>query len=405
MIPRKRIDIQAADLVYGMAACLFARHAERIRERLEKNWDSRAANLACLSVRSGFDALLSVLDFPAGSEILVSAVTIRDMVRIIEEHGLIAVPVDLDMSTLEVSAQSLAGARTPRTRAVLIAHLFGSRMPMDEIAEFCRNHDLLLLEDCAQSYTGDGWRGDAASDVRLFSFGPIKTATALGGAMLGFRDEDLCERVRSQQSAWPLQSRSSYFSRLLKYAGLMLLAQRWVYGMFVSACRIFGTDHEHVLAASVRGFSGADFFAAIHRKPSAPLLAVLQRRVAQGEQPSAVLRTKNALLARSLLPDNMSVGAAAHGHTWWVFPVHHENADALIRHLCANGFDATRGASSMAVLTPAADHPHAQQAEQVFDRMLYLPVHETMSSEDVEKLAAAVRSFDRLPQRGHLHAA
>jgi len=78
----------------------------------------------CLSVRSGFDALLAALALPAGAEVLTSALTIRDMTRIIEAHGLVPVPVDLDMRRLAVRPEDLARAATPRTRAV---NGFGTR--------------------------------------------------------------------------------------------------------------------------------------------------------------------------------------------------------------------------------------------------------------------------------------
>ena len=165
MIPRKRIDIGWADLASGVMGCFAPRNDARTS--IETTWDTRSS-LACLSVRSGFDALLSVLALPPGSEVLVSAVTIEDMPRIITEHGLVPVPVDMDMQTLQVSLDSLERARTPRTRLLLLAHLFGTRMPMQAVVEFSDKYDIVLLEDCAQGYTGDGWRGDAAANVCLW---------------------------------------------------------------------------------------------------------------------------------------------------------------------------------------------------------------------------------------------
>src|SRR5438876_3258754 len=82
------------------------------------------------------------LALPAGSEVLVSAITIPDMVRIIEAHGLVPVPVDLDPDTLSVDQESLDRAVTPKTRAVLIAHLFGTRQPMEPILKVARQHGL-----------------------------------------------------------------------------------------------------------------------------------------------------------------------------------------------------------------------------------------------------------------------
>jgi hypothetical protein len=61
MIPRKRLDIGWTDLLFGFAACLWPGSRERMRQRLERLWSPEGHGLACLSVRSAFDALLSVL--------------------------------------------------------------------------------------------------------------------------------------------------------------------------------------------------------------------------------------------------------------------------------------------------------------------------------------------------------
>ncbi|MEO1127022.1 MAG: cell wall biogenesis protein, partial [Cyanobacteria bacterium J06639_16] len=74
MIPRKRLDIGWTDLLYGIKHCLWPQSRKAIETRLEQLWSEKDASLVCLSVRSGFDALLHTLNFPAGTEILVSAV-------------------------------------------------------------------------------------------------------------------------------------------------------------------------------------------------------------------------------------------------------------------------------------------------------------------------------------------
>jgi perosamine synthetase len=394
MIPRKRIDIGWADLASGIAACFVPGNAAHAATRVASAWHTVRGNLACLSVRSGFDALLGVLQLPAGSEVLVSAVTIRDMTRIIEAHGLIAVPVDIDSRTLSVSRESLAHAVSPNARVLLVAHLYGSRMPMRDIAEFCNKHKILLIEDCAQAYTGDGWRGDISSDVCLFSFGPIKTATALGGAVMTFRDTQLRDRVRAYMSAWPLQHRTLYFMRLLKYALFVLLGYRACYTLFVKVLGLLGMDRERVLAASVRSFAGGRFFTKIRRQPSQPLLTLLHRRIAQGVQPSVARRSIRARQLASLLPALERPGALASWHSHWVFPIAHTRADALIAYLRARGFDATRGASSMAVVGAMQGEVSAPKAEKVFEQLCYLPAHEGMSAHNVERLAEAMRAFE-----------
>lgn len=229
VIPRKQLDIGWTDLACGLAHCLLPAARDTLQNRLAQQWSSPDTALACLSVRSGFDLMLQHLALPRGSEILVSAITIRDMVTIIEQHGLRAVPVDIDPADCAMRCDLAEAAITPRTRAILIAHLFGSRMDMTDIIALARRHKLLIFEDCAQAYAADDYRGHPGSDVAMFSFGSIKTATALGGAMLTFRDASLCSAIRQMQRGYPVQSRWLYLRRIIKHACLKALAYRLPY--------------------------------------------------------------------------------------------------------------------------------------------------------------------------------
>src|SRR5689334_7286568 len=132
---RKRLDIRWSDFGGALRDCVTSGDRTRLAKNLEDFWSPPGDALACLSVRSGFDLWLASLALAAGSEVLVSAITIRDMVRIIEAHGLVAVPVDLDPDTLAIDLDSLKQAITPRSRVILVAHLFGTRQPLDDVLE------------------------------------------------------------------------------------------------------------------------------------------------------------------------------------------------------------------------------------------------------------------------------
>jgi perosamine synthetase len=389
MIPRKRLDIGWSDLLYGLFRCLWPGDGAEVRERIERAWSSEGAGLACLSVRSGFDALLHVLDFPPGSEVLMSALTIRDMTRIVLEHGLVPVPVDLDARTLAVRPESLARAVTPETRAIVVAHLFGSRMPMEPVVRFARENNLFVIEDCAQAYTGDEYRGHPESDVSLFSFGPIKTATALAGGMLRFRDRSLGDRVRSWQSRWPVQSRWKFTTRLAKYSFLKLLSYPSVFTLFAWGCKAVGASHDAVISGSVRGFAGPGFFDKIRQRPSAPLLRLLERRFKNFDRSGIAERTRLARQTIDLLPDLERPGDEAAFHTYWVFPVLDDDPERLIHHLWARGIDATRGASSLSVVASPEDRPETAPAEALamFARLLYVPVDAGLARRGIERPA------------------
>ena len=134
------------------------------------------------------------------------------MLRIIRDHGLVPVPVDIDVEHLAVDPASLERGLSPRTRAVLVAHLFGTRQPLDAVVRFARQHKLLVIEDCAQAFVGTGFTGHPEASVSMFSFGPIKTATALGGGLLLVRDPAVLATMRRLLAAEPLQTPRGVFA-------------------------------------------------------------------------------------------------------------------------------------------------------------------------------------------------
>jgi len=395
MIPRNRLDIGWADLLAGIGYCCRPGRCAPLQQQIAARWSSPDDTVVCLSVRSGFDLALQALAFPPGSEILVSAVTIQDMVRIIEAHGLVPVPLDLDMQTLSVPPTAIARAVTARTRAMLVAHLFGSRMPLEPLVQIARQHGLCLIEDCAQAYDGSDYRGHPQSDITMFSFGPIKTATALGGGLLRVTDRGLLDRIQALQATYPRQRRDQFLRRLGKYAGLKVFTYPATFRLLPALCRRAGVDHDRLIGQAVRGFPGPALLRRIRRQPAYPLPALLARRLRQDQRSNIAQRKAVAETIISLMPEIRRPGACAAHHTHWAVPVQVANPDALVQHLRRHGFDATRWASSLHVVTPPADRPETAplEAQQTMAGLLYLPVYPGVKAHDLQRLARAIRTF------------
>lgn len=397
MIPRGRLDVGWTDLAAGAAWCFAPGSRAALERKVEQLWSPGGDALVALSVRSGLDLLLSALDYPRGSEVLVSAVTIRDMVRIVEHHGLVPVPVDLDMDACALRVSALERAASPRTKAILAAHLFGSRMPLDDVGAFASARGLLLIEDVAQSFTGLEYRGHPASDVSLFSFGPIKTGSALGGATLRVRDAALRERMRALQSGYPVQGRRAFLERALRFLAVRLAMTRVPFTAICLACRAAGRRHDDLINHSVRGFSGSDLFANIRRQPSVPLLALLRRRLTRSDGRRVRRRLELARQMARLAGEFPRPGRRAAFHSYWTFPVLCDDPDGLVRHLATRGFDATRGSWSLYPVPPVEGRPGigAPEAHETMRRIVYLPVYAGVSEREIERLAAALTEFER----------
>ena len=257
---RVRFDIGWLDLWLGRLGCLVPGRRNLLESSVASHWANPNEMLPVLSVRSGFDLLLTALDLPNGSEILLTALTVADMPTIVGKHGLVAVPVDLEPNGFRPDLDALRQAITANSRVIVVAHLFGDRVPMELILQIAREHNLIVVEDCAQSFSGLQNQYHPDSDLAMFSFGPIKTSTALQGGILRVGDSQTIERMTALQNDYPVQSSLKFAFRLARYALLTIVSTRIVFGCLVRICNILNVDYDSLLNRSSRNFSDGDLF-------------------------------------------------------------------------------------------------------------------------------------------------
>src|SRR5688572_13851660 len=99
MIPRGALDIAWRDLASALVGACVPGDRAAAETQAERVWNNPERTVACLSLRSGFDLFLQVMGWPSGTEVLISAVTIPDMVRVLRHHGLVPVPLDVFSDT------------------------------------------------------------------------------------------------------------------------------------------------------------------------------------------------------------------------------------------------------------------------------------------------------------------
>lgn len=162
-----------------------------------------------VGVGNGTDAItlaLRGLGIGNGDEVITVSHTAVATAAAIELAGAEPVFIDIDPETYTLDATLLQAAVTPRTKAVVPVHLYGQPAHMDAILSVAREHDLKVVEDCAQAAgaTYKGQRVGAIGDVGCFSFFPTKNLGALGdGGMITTSDAAVAERIQSlRQYGW-----------------------------------------------------------------------------------------------------------------------------------------------------------------------------------------------------------
>jgi dTDP-4-amino-4,6-dideoxygalactose transaminase len=141
----------------------------------------------CIGVSNGLDALilsLKACNLPGGSEVIVPSNTYIASILAVIGCGLSPVLVEPDLATYNIDPDKIEAAITPRTKAIMVVHLYGKCCSMDKILAIKEKHNLFLVEDCAQAHgaTYKNRLSGTFGEFGAFSFYPTKNLGALGDA-------------------------------------------------------------------------------------------------------------------------------------------------------------------------------------------------------------------------------
>lgn len=314
----------------------------------------------CIGVGDGLAALSLTLRawkemgvLKTGDEVIVPAHTYIASILAITENDLKPVLVEPDeFFTLDVS--SLENAMSRRTRAVMMVHLYGQLGDMAPLTEFCRKHNLKLLEDCAQAHGAktNAKKAGAFSDAGCFSFYPGKNLGALGdGGAITTDDGQFAEVLRA------LRNYGSHRKYHNQYQGINSRLDELQAALLSVKLKYLDADN------------------AARRKIASEYL----------------VRIRNPQIQ---LP---SIRGEAESHVWHLFVVRTANRDALQRHLDLQGVQTV-------IHYPVP--PHRQDCyraemenlslpltEAAHREVLSLPISPVMSRVEIDAVVQAVNCY------------
>lgn len=312
-----------------------------------------------IGVANGLDALVLVLrawkelgKLKVGDEVIVQANTYIASVLAITENDLVPILVEPDPKTYNLCPDIVRTSITPKTKAILPVHLYGQLSPMPELMAIAQQHNLLVLEDCAQAHGAEtqGRRAGAWAHAAGFSFYPGKNLGALGDAgAITTNDDELAQILRA------LRNYGSHKKYENLYQGV-------------------NSRLDEIQAAMLR-----------------IKLRYLAGETRRRQQIAEIYRSgiKNNLICIPHVDSELS-------HVWHLFVVRTPQRDELQRHLADKGVQ---------TLIHYPIPPHKQQAyssfsckslpltEQIHAQVLSLPLDPTMSDEDVSYVVDAINSF------------
>lgn len=154
-----------------------------------------------VAVSSGTAALqlsIAAAGIGPGDEVLVSACTNVASALAIYHNGALSIPVDSEASSWNLDLDLIEQLITPRTKAIMPVHLYGHPVDMNRLCDIAHQHNLIVIEDCAQSHGAQCREKMTGSfgDMGCFSFYANKIITTGEGGMIVTDQHDVSQKLR-----------------------------------------------------------------------------------------------------------------------------------------------------------------------------------------------------------------
>lgn len=248
-------------------------------EAFELAWAEYVGVGHCVGVANGSDALqlaLLALNVGPGDEVLTVANAGGYSTQAILALGAQPIFLDIEPDSLLLDSGAIFAAVSPRTRALIVTHLYGQMAPMPAVLAACRAAGIFVVEDAAQAH-GASWAGRQAGawgDMACFSFYPTKNLGALGdGGAVCCSDAGLAAKLRQlRQYGWQpkyqVRMAGGMNSRLDEMQAAFLR-------VLLPALPEFNAARRRVAASYLKGLEGVPGFVAISRPEDAEDVAHL----------------------------------------------------------------------------------------------------------------------------------
>ena len=232
-------------------------------QSFEQVWARQCGTREAVGVGNGMDAIeigLRASGIGPGDEVITTSMTAFATVLAILRTGATPVLADIAPDTALLNMESVARCISSRTKAVLLVHLYGQVKDMASWVDFCREHNLMLLEDCAQAHLAE-WGGRVAGSFGKFgaySFYPTKNLGAVGDAgALVTNDTELAELARqlrnygqSERYHHPMLGLNSRLDEL--HAAILMERMAWLQQFTERRREIAEAYHREISNSRVR---------------------------------------------------------------------------------------------------------------------------------------------------------
>lgn len=350
-------------------------------------------------VDSGRIALRLILEsseIPKGSEIIMPGYTFGILTKSIESSGFVPKPVDIDPKTFQIDPKKVKLAITKKTKVILATHLFGEPCDIRSLVEIARKHNLIIIEDCAESIGAKSHNKLTGTfgDVAFGSFNIAKPLQGISGGVIFGKNKRILKNIskrvavigKTYKTPWSEVIRgllgvfasSTPFWYLLMYA----VSFKDIQSLFVKGYRKNDSDKSsHAFLPEMKNIALSPLLARMVRLNIPSLQSRLEKR-------RRVRETYMKLLSKDI--QFSLISSRDSGSAYLIVGLIKKDPFALRRYLSLRGID-------IAIKEEIADNILGSKksvSKTVSDKCIALPVYEDLKENQITKIAKYIKAFN-----------
>ena len=361
----------------GLARCLASRYVSQGQavaefEKKIVTLQGTGYALAVTSCTTALHLAVRALGLGLDDEIVVPSFTWVATAHAVEYSGAKVVFADIDSCTFNMTAQSLEAAISPRTKAVIVVHLFGQPAPMNEIMELARKYNLYVIEDaaCALGAKIHGNYAGSIGDIGCFSFHPRKIITTGEGGMLVTNKAELAQKLAALRNHGATLTNSGANPGAFGHPKGTTLAKFDTLGLNFRMCDIQGS----------MGCAQMD-----------KLQMLLESRATQAGIYNQILANHSDVITPSVMPDS--------SHVWQAYVVrilgNKNRRDSIMAHMEQQGIESRAGTQAVHRLPYYVEKygltdDHCPNATLCEDTSLTLPLFYELTYNEQERVCTVL---------------
>jgi perosamine synthetase len=350
---------------------------------------------------------LKNLDLPKGSEIIMPPITIKGIVDVVVELGLVPVYVEMDADTINFQMDDLRKKIGPNTKAVILTTLFGLVPDVAAMLALFREHGIFVIEDFSQCLNGrfDGKRVGTFGDIGIYSSSSIKTLDTLGGGLAVTSNPAIHEGLRRAQAGLAPADRKALVKKAWTNLVRNVATSKLVFSLltfpFLQLIRMLSPES----ALKQTGHRDKSRLSKLPRIWFCKYSSI-QAKIGLAHIDSVLADDKARVSNVEFLRANCGTArfpatTAMSGNVYWQLILLVPNAVEAQAFFARRGIDSAT--SSLELVCDLKEYPNRVAlpvAERVYRNGIFIPCFPDLSRADMERIAETTREYFRSHANG-----